>query len=149
MDYIQRLYSDAFDAGFDFYAQKMFNEDKDKERKKKIALGIGLGLGAAGLTAAGIWAHRTNKRYKKLKEDLEKTPDVTKLNDKLREIEEQKAKIMAELQEKEGWKAVNESQRKVEDELGKLQETKDNVMDGIAARHEYLRKKMEERNNRG
>ncbi len=98
---IQRLYSNAFDAGFDFYAQRMFNEDKDKEkeRKKKIALGIGLGLGAAGLTAAGIWAHRTNKRYKKLKEDLDKTPDIT-VNDKMREIEEQKAKIIAELQEK-------------------------------------------------
>ena len=150
MDYLQKIYSDAFDAGFDFYAQRMFNEDKDKEkeRKKKIALGIGLGLGAAGLTAAGIWAHRTNKRYKKLKEDLEKTPDVT-VNDKIKEIEEQKAKILAELQEKEGWKSVMEGQKKVEEELGKLQETKDNVMDDIAARHEYLRKKMEERNNRG
>jgi len=144
MNYLQKIYSNAFDAGFDFYAQKMFNEDKDKERKKKIALGIGLGLGAAGLTAAGIWAHRTNKRYKKLKEDLNKTPDVTNLNDKLREIEEQKAKILAELQEKEGWKAVNESQRKVGEELGKFQETKDDAMGSIADRHEDFHRRMEE-----
>lgn len=105
MNYLQKIYSNAFDEGFEFYAQRMFNEDKEKERKRKIALGIGLGLGAAGLTAAGIWAHRTNKRYKKLKEDLDKTPEVVngemkKLNDKMREIEEQKAKIIAELNEK-------------------------------------------------
>lgn len=107
MNYLQKIYSNAFDEGFKFYAQRMFNEDKDKEkeRKRKIALGIGLGLGAAGLTAAGIWTHRTNKRYKKLKEDLDKTPEVVngemkKLNDKMREIEEQKAKIIAELNKK-------------------------------------------------
>lgn len=145
MNYLQKIYSNAFDEGFDFYAQRMFNEnkDKDKERKKKIALGIGLGLGAAGLTAAGIWAHRINKRYKKLKEDLNKTPNIT-VNEKLREIEEQKAKILAELQEKEGWKSVMEGQKKVEEELGKLQETKDNVAGNIADRHEELHRRMEE-----
>lgn len=145
MDYIQRLYSDAFDEGFEFYAQRMFNEDKEKEkeRKRKIALGIGLGLGAAGLTAAGIWAHRTNKQCKKLREDLDKMPDIT-VNDKLREIEEQKAKIIAELQEREGWKAVEEGQRKVEEELGKFQKTKDDAMSSIADRHEEFHKRMEE-----
>lgn len=117
MNYLQKIYSNAFDEGFEFYAQRMFNEDKEKNVKKKIALGIGLGLGAAGLTAAGIWTHRTNKRYKKLKKDLDKTPEVIngemkKLNDKMREIEEQKAKALAELQEREGWKSVMEGQKK-------------------------------------
>lgn len=151
MNYLQKIYSNAFDEGFEFYAQRMFNEDKDKEkeRKRKIALGIGLGLGAAGLTAAGIWTHRTNKRYKKLKDDLDKTPDVIngemkKLNDKMREIEEQKAKALAELQEKEGWKSVMEGQKKVEEELGKFQETKDEAMSSIADRHEDFHRRMEE-----
>ena len=95
MNYLQRIYSDAFDEGFDFYSQRMFGAMADAVSREIIREGIRKGesdddirgkatkaawltstLGAGGIVGAGAYVnHRINKKTDK---SVEKVADVLK-----------------------------------------------------------------------
>lgn len=95
MNYLQRLYSDAFDEGFDFYSQRMFGAMADAVSREIIREGIRKGesdddirdkavkgawltsvLGAGGIVGAGAYAnHRINKKTDK---SVDKVADILK-----------------------------------------------------------------------
>ena len=58
MDYLQKIYSNAFDAGVNFYTQKIFNED-EKTSYGKSSL-IGAGIGGTAAIGGGIYALSRN-----------------------------------------------------------------------------------------
>ena len=95
MNYLQKIYSDAFDEGFDFYSQRMFGAMADAVSREIVREGIRKGesddeirdkatkgawltsvLGAGGIVGAGAYAnHRINKKTDK---SVEKVTDVLK-----------------------------------------------------------------------
>lgn len=95
MNYFQKIYSDAFDEGFDFYSQRMFGAMADAVSREIVREGIRKGesddeirdkatkgawltsvLGAGGIVGAGAYAnHRINKKTDK---SVEKVADILK-----------------------------------------------------------------------
>lgn len=95
MNYLQKIYSDAFDEGFDFYSQRMFGAMADAVSREIVREGIRKGesddeirdkatkgawltsvLGAGGIVGAGAYAnHRINKKTDK---SVEKVADILK-----------------------------------------------------------------------
>ena len=136
---------------------KNFTKQEDNDKKmspgKKLAL-IGGGVaGILGLTASGLYYHH-QKEAEQLKKQLNKTKDtvessVKKLNDKIREIEEEKAKVLAKLRTQKGWNSVERSENEFNKELEKLQKTKTEVADDITDRHKLLQEKLNKINNKG
>lgn len=118
--------------------------------KKLFLIGGGV-AGILGLTAAGIYHHH-QKEAEQLKKQLNKDTvesSVKKLNDKIREIEEEKAKVLAKLRTQKGWDSVERSEKEFNKELEKLQKTKTEVVDDITDRHKLLQEKLNKINNKG
>jgi DNA repair exonuclease SbcCD ATPase subunit len=135
---------------------KNFSEQENKDKKmslgKKLALIGGGTAGVLGLAAAGIYYHH-QKEAEQLREQLKKTKNTAedglkKLNDKIREIEEEKAKVIAKLRTQKGWNSIERSENEVNKELEKLQKTKTEVADDITDRHKLLQEKLDKINNK-
>ena len=123
-------------------------EDKGMSTGKKLAIAAGA-LGLAGL--GGYLLHKRAKLNKCKKVDIEKfntKKAYQDINNKQREIEEKKAKIIADLRTKKGWSNVEKAENEVNKELEKLQKTKTEVADDITDRHKLLQEKLDKLNKK-
>ena len=127
--------------------------DNEKENKgmsagKKLAIAAGA-LGLAGL--GGYLLHKRAKLNKCKKVDIEKSNTkkaYQDINNKQREVEEKKAKIIADLRTKKSWSNVEKAENEVNKELEKLQKTKTEVEDDITDRHKLLQEKLNKLNKK-
>jgi len=60
MNYLQKIYSDAFDEGVNFYTQRIFNEDEKTSYGKSSLIGAGIG----GTVLGGIARKNNHDKFK-------------------------------------------------------------------------------------
>ena len=60
MNYLQKIYSNAFNEGFDYYTQRIFNEDEKTSYGKSSLIGAGIG----GTILGGIARKNNHDKFK-------------------------------------------------------------------------------------